>query len=213
MKHLDITFDLETLGLSSYAAVMQIAAVVWDRNLKENPFVYNLDLEVESFNQAIDLRTCVFDGFEFNQDTLNWWAKQNSNLKVSLLLNEELMPINEAFSNFIYWIADVKEKYDAESVCLWCQGSDFDISILKNVCKKYQIDLPIKYTDFRDARTFILETIYKKDAGGFSFENVGINYKDISPLPTEFEKQELILHNALYDCLKTTWNVWQMMKN
>lgn len=223
MNHIDITFDMETCATTANAAVMQVAAVAWDRSAKENPFrsvcdcmtVANTDME--SFNEHIDLRTCVVDGFDFDQATVKWWANQTDKAKKAVT-DGLAGPIEEVFICFIEWINQIKKHTKAESVCMWCQGMDFDGAILRNICHKYDLELPFRYQQFRDARTVILET-----AAAWTTRDKLLTPEDIlkkpclayglyKPLPPEYgDKSEA--HDAMFDCLQTSWNVWQALKS
>lgn len=228
MKHIDITFDLETCATTANAAVMQVAAVPWDRTAKESPFsVQYGEVTVDypyyvSFNEHIDLRSCVVDGFDFDMATVKWWADQSDKAKKAVA-DGLAEPIEEVFIRFIEWMESMKRETKAESVCLWCQGMDFDGAILRNICKKYDLELPIRYQQFRDARTVILETAVAwvtrdktlvKDGKLLTPEDIlkkpCLAYGLYKPLPPEYgDKSEA--HDAMFDCLQTSWNVWQAL--
>lgn len=228
MNHIDITFDMETCATTANAAVMQVAAVAWDRSAKENPFSVCDGFAVVSFNEHIDLRSCVVDGFDFDQTTVNWWANQTDKAKkaVTAGLAE---PIEEVFCRFIEWIIQVKRDTKAESVCLWCQGMDFDGAILRNICHKYDLELPFPYQQFRDCRTLILETAVTQvsrytvdDSSGMICDDGSVikpkdilqhpckAYKIYKPLPEEIIGSGAV-HDAMYDCIRSSWNTWQAL--
>lgn len=229
MNHIDITIDFETCATTANAAVMQVAAVAWDRTAKESPFsVQNGEVTVDypyyvSFNEHIDLRSCVVDGFDFDMATVEWWANQSDKAKKAVT-DGLAEPIEEVFIRFIEWMESVKRDTKAESVCLWCQGMDFDGAILRNICKKYDLELPFRYQQFRDARTVILETAVAwvtrdktlvKDGKLLTPEDIlkkpCLAYGLYKPLSSEYgNKSEA--HDAMFDCLQTSWNVWQALK-
>jgi hypothetical protein len=238
MNHIDITFDMETCATTANAAVMQVAAVAWNRSAKENPFsvgdgsavafdysgIPDAPPNIISFNEHIDLRTCVVDGFDFDQNTVKWWANQTDKAKKAVCA-DLAEPMEEVFIRFIEWINQVKRDTNAESVCLWCQGMDFDGAILRNICHKYDLELPIRYQQFRDARTVILETAVAwvtrdktlvKDGKLLTPEDIlkkpCLAYELYKPLPPEYgDKSEA--HDAMFDCLQTSWSVWQALKS
>ena len=228
MNHIDITFDLETCATTANAAVMQVAAVAWNRYAKEDPFVLLDENEPEggrrSFEGHVDLRSCVVDGFDFDKATVQWWARQSDTAKraVTKGLAE---PIEEVFLAFVDWIRRIMEEFQADSVCLWCQGMDFDGAILRNICDKYDIELPFRYQQFRDCRTVILETAIKRckrlyDAGSWAVRPEEIlqkpckaydkDYNFYQPLPDEYGDKDRV-HDAMFDCIRSTWNVWQAL--
>ena len=100
MNHIDITFDMETCATTANAAVMQVAAVAWNRSAKENPFEIfdrnDPDGAMCGFNEHIDLRTCVVDGFDFDQATVKWWANQTDKAKKAVT-DGLAEPVEEVF--------------------------------------------------------------------------------------------------------------------
>ena len=225
MNHIDITFDMETCATTANAAVMQVAAVAWNRSAKENPFeIFDRNAPETrcGFNEHIDLRTCVVDGFDFEQTTVKWWANQTEKAKKAV--TEGLAePIEEVFIRFIEWINQVKKDTKAESVCLWCQGMDFDGAILRNICHKYDLELSFRYQQFRDCRTLILETAVMQVsrhpvicADGTTIKPKDIlqqpckAYKIYKPLPEDIIESSAV-HDAMYDCIRSSWNTWQAL--
>ncbi len=234
MNHIDITFDMETCATTANAAVMQVAAVAWNRSAKENPFEIfdrnDPDGAMCGFNEHIDLRTCVVDGFDFDQATVKWWANQTDKAKKAVT-DGLAEPVEEVFIRFIEWINQVKKDTKAESVCLWCQGMDFDGAILRNICHKYDLELSFRYQQFRDCRTLILETAVmqvsrytidnSETAGMICADGSVIKPKDIlqqpckaykiyKPLPEDIIESGAV-HDAMYDCIRSSWNTWQAL--
>lgn len=154
MEFLDICFDLETCSRSANAAVVSIAATVFDR-YGEKPFP---EIRHATFQKSVDLRWCLIDGFDFDPQTCKWWSEQSSEAKGSLV-DGEPEPLESAVLMFFAWINEQKcmNKIDGNNVRLWCQGTDFDAAILRTICRKYDIKMPFSYYDFRDARTFVKE--------------------------------------------------------
>jgi hypothetical protein len=232
MRHVDITFDLETCATTANAAVMQVAAVAWNRDAENDPFDFDNGLMVEDiiFNEHVDLRTCVVDGFDFDQETVSWWAGRSDAAKQAVTdgLGE---PVREVFAGFLKWIEDMKNLAEADSVCLWCQGMDFDGSILRNVCRRYGLQLPFPFRQFRDCRTVILEAAVAAARHGLAdthkvtqesirmpspeeiLADPSAAYKlfEINPLPERYAGRSEA-HDALYDALRSSWNTWQALR-
>jgi len=156
MRHLDFTIDFETCSLSANAAVMQVAIVPWLRDNDADPFCN--EQEVEPFVGYVDLRTCVVGGFDFDPSTVKWWSERSEAAKkaVTAGLPE---PVSEVLITALDYIRYIKKRKEVDSICLWCQGPDVDIAILRNLCRKYDVILEdiIPHTSFRDCRTVILE--------------------------------------------------------
>lgn len=213
MKHIDITFDFETVAVTANAAPMQLAAVAWDRTAVSHP-----RLIIDEFHMGIDLRSCVVSGYDFDQQTVDWWARQKDNPKIALLA-EKQERVGTVIREFFKWIEDVKAANEATTACLWCQGADFDIPILKNICQKEHIHLPISRDYFCDARSFILQSAivlsFSKNETSPISEDFMSNprkiYDWLPSVPLSFGNADNA-HDALFDCRRTTWNVWNIMQ-
>jgi hypothetical protein len=215
-KHIDITFDFETCSTAPDAAPMQLAAIVWNRFSEgEHPFTD------DTFNVGIDLRTCVVAGFAFDQDTVDFWSRQNETAKQNVT-ETECYAVDTSFMRFCEWIEQMKKKYGADTVCLWCQGQDFDFPILKTIARKFGLKMPVHMHYFRDCRTYVLETALiladtHSAPDGFTFNVSDILEKpmrayDLIPKINEDWLKGRSQHDAFYDCMRSTWNVWQCMK-
>jgi hypothetical protein len=236
MTHIDITFDLETAGRTANCAVMQVAAVAWQRDAEGDPF-YEGDMEHYIYNEHIDLRTCLVDGFEFEPETVAWWSQRSEAAKRAVCAGLP-EPVEEVFTSFLHWIEYVVKATGANSVCLWCQGSDFDIAILRNICHRYDLHLDdiIAHTQFRDARCIILEALlirarqlYREAIAKAKFMANDVPYPlppvleaDVlrgdskayqlfDPLPDRYARGSEA-HDALYDAMRTSWNTWQALR-
>lgn len=211
---LDVTFDLETCALCPTAAVLSLGAVAWNRAGETTPFIMadgKDDLSAQYYTH-VDLRSSFLDGFTFEQSTADWWAKQNDAAKKAVLENDNDMfsclPIKDVIVGFVEWLRDRKEDSGADSVCLWCQGSDFDIAILRNICHKYNLEIPVNHTNFRDHRTFFLEGVRTIcDRSGAEF-----NEKEAYKMVEQYEGKGAP-HDPIFDCKRSIYSTWQMMKH
>lgn len=210
MNILDITIDFETTSLSPTAAIISIGAVAWSRYQQDTPFLsYKAksgDNRVE-FQQFVDLRSAFLDGFTFDKSTADWWAQQSAEAKASLLKKEgNIFSIEKSVKILFEWINSLADGYDA--VCLWSQGTDFDIAILKNVCYKYNIPMPVKHTQFRDHRTYALEAA--EILNGFTGDAVA-KPKKAYEMVKEYVEPGAKAHDPIFDCRKSIYTTWQFM--
>ena len=211
MNMIDVTIDFETCSLSANAAILQLAAVAWDRNFSKQPFIDN---DNSRFDAHIDLASCVALNLDFDQSTISFWASQPKSIQDSVLRPGSCLPIEVALKKFIEWLHCISA--ECGEVRLWSQGSDFDIAILRNVFNKAyskypelfdrKLDQVVRYTSFRDARTFILEM-----GSMLFFDGNNVSQKEIYGKIPKMEGDEH-KHNALYDALQTSWNVWYIIK-
>lgn len=207
--NINITFDLETCALCPTAAVMSIGAVAWNADADCNPFA-DLFSDEYSFYRHVDLRSSFVDGFTFDSKTSEWWATQDEEAKKALLEYDDvpLRPIGSVIEDFFGFIQYVREETSAKDVKLWSQGSDFDIAILRNICGKYNIEVPVSYKNFRDHRTFFMECakIICDKAGVDLDEHKAYQLVEEYDGPGE-------PHNPVFDCKRSVFSTWQMMKH
>lgn len=182
MRLLDITLDLETCSLSSHAAIMQIAAVAWDRLSKDSSQMFfgkvSKPEEAEHFVRNIDLNSQFVEGlWDFDQKTADWWGKQKREAKCAIVDNiiEPYHPVptelksqellNDALEELDNWVRKMLSLYKAENFCIWCQGTDFDIPILRYAAERTQcnklLPMALHHKYFRDCRTAIYECTAK----------------------------------------------------
>lgn len=217
---IDVTFDWESCSLSPTAAVMSLGAVAWKRYGKESPFFDEGDgvLRSSTFSAHVDLRSMFINGFAFDKSTAEWWAKQSDEAKAALLGNDSdetpCQPIDVIVNDLFGWIDYIKKKLGDDDICLWAQGTDFDVAILRYICWKLGIKLEIKHTQLRDHRTFYLEmarilwdaAVIKGEP--FTIEKayaLTTDYKDITD-------DEGAAHDPVFDCKRSIYSTWQMMK-
>lgn len=252
-RHLDITLDLETTALSSHAAIMQIAAVAWDRFAEDADHMFltkpgcayarQAD-DTEHFCVRMDLNSQFVEGlWDFDQSTSAWWRKQNDAAKQAVVghaditkgdwfkhtaavwKDPEKMALNNALMALDEWIGSLMKKCGCDSVCFWCQGTDFDIPILRYAAEMCSLDhkcmpVALHHKHYRDCRTAIYECVclWLGRSGGeqpYSLHDLLndplLAYKILPQLPDSFGTRENA-HGALYDCIRSTWFTWQALR-
>lgn len=207
--NLNITFDLETCALCPTAAVMSIGAVAWNADAEDNPFTDGFPGDY-CFYRHVDLRSSFVDGFTFDVKTSEWWATQNEDAKKALLDYDDvpLRSIDSVIEDFFGFIKHVQKETSAKNVKLWSQGTDFDIAILRNICGKYGIEIPVSYKNFRDHRTFFMEGAkIVCDKAGVDFDERKA-YQVVEEYDGHGEP-----HNPVFDCKRSIFSTWKMMKH
>ena len=213
---LDISIDLETCSLCPTAAVMSIGSVAWRRDNLYSPF-YDLkggnQDPASVFSCHIDLRSMFINGFTFDEKTAAWWKAKTDEAKASLLSSDSYelpcRPIDVAVKDWFDWIEDFKKEQGEQEVCLWAQGTDLDIAILRNICYKFGIDMPLPYTSTRDHRTFIYEAARvicnarEEPYVPSKAYNLVEDYKNI---------EKGAEHDPVFDCKRSIYSTWQMMR-
>lgn len=242
MRTIDITFDLETTSLQSTAAIMTFGAVAWNRQAKSNPFLLNENMAVGSngndgYGRSIivkpDLVQQFVSGFDFDRDTAQWWSGQSDDAKDAIIMTEPVS-CEQLIVVFNDWLRSLLDIAGADSYRLWCQGSDFDLSIFRHFLSVFDTDHLIKlhHCYFRDARTFTLEaveTIFKAgkwgelvDSPDYKYDNFRSDPQTIYvhlPQMTERVKDALnykgelsARHSVLFDAAQSSWNVWLLQR-
>lgn len=221
-KHLDFMIDFETLGLLADSAPMSVACLPFFRNNANTPFWPDDGLmphsieQCDTFTAYVDLRSCVVDGFRFDQQTIDWWSHRTPSQKRSVC-KELPEPLTDVLAGLLDYLSRTIVTYEARSVCLWSQGSEMDIAMLKHIASRYGADLGliIPYTSYRDCRTLVLEaamaTSYKINYDADILENPKLAYNLIPPLPDDFGSADNV-HDALYDCFLSAWSTWIALK-
>ncbi len=206
-NHLDLTIDFETCSMSADAAVMQVAVVPWMRDALADPF--KLEHPVDPFVGYVDLRSCVVDGLDFDPGTIKWWSERSEDAKEAVTrgLAE---PIRDVLASLMEYIQRLVVLFEARSLCLWCQGMDMDIAILRSLCRRYGVCLEktVPHTSFRDCRTVILEAALALDAD--LLEDPYRSYELFEPLPDDYVGGSEA-HDALYDAVRSSWYTWQAL--
>lgn len=230
-KHLDITIDFESCGLTASSAPMMVALVPWLRDADAEPFLTKDD--AEPLVMYVDLRTCVVDGFDFDPQTLRWWSRQ-SQVARDAVTRGLAEPVQDVLVGAVNYLRLLRERFHLNSICLWSQG-ELDIAMLRYMATKYDINLNdiIPHTQMRDARTMILEAAQARSkqmerdasftakttqpcpmpevlqdkilAGSYDV------YKMFPPLPDRYTNNSEA-HDALYDAIRTSWNTWQALR-
>jgi len=136
MKNLMI--DLETLGTEPDAPIISIGAVFFDKKGLGEDFQVNLDI-----NQQIK------DGRKMTGDTFKWWLEQENAAK--RVFKESATSTMWGLQLFYNWAF---EQCSPRTMCPWGNGATFDISIMENILNQYDVEIPWRFWNIRDLRTF-----------------------------------------------------------
>lgn len=134
-----VMIDLETLGTSPAAVVLEIGVVCFD------PVRMEMGPELR---REVSMRSPDQQEREVDEETFMWWAGRISDgvmmpgLHDGMTLRNALVELDEFLRR--YW--DSKGE-------VWSWGIDFDLGILVDAMRDYQINSPWKYAQQRDART------------------------------------------------------------
>ena len=136
---MDFAIDLETLGRNAGCVILSIGAVAFERDGE--------DVEA-SFYRELQIDPQLKEGFKVEADTLRWWCSQDD---VGVLTG------NDADNTYMFEaLMDLSEfvrEHETEDSCVWCVGTDFDVSMLRWMCDHFDQSWPFGYRASRDVRT------------------------------------------------------------
>lgn len=138
MEH--VMIDLETLGRRAGCSILSIGAVAFDpaKGLGEELYV------------VVNRQSCVDAGLHEDQDTLNWWEKQNESAKTVLGHSTEGgLVLTDALAKLTEFLAQFGHK----KVKVWGNGSDFDNAILTACYAAIGQNIPWEFWNNRCYRT------------------------------------------------------------
>lgn len=166
-----IMLDCETLSTSPDAVILSIAAVEF------NPFEITTDF---SKNKTLDILINIDEqvqlGRVIDDSTVTWWGQQPQDVQNKLFAEEGRLSVISALTEL--------RKFCWNKDRIWCQGTDFDISLLNNAYTQTKQPKPWKYWQVRDSRT-LLDLI------------------DVS--------QPTVTHDSIEDCKRQVMGVQQVL--
>jgi exodeoxyribonuclease VIII len=115
----DLMIDIETMGITSDAVMIQLAAVYFD------PFTKEIG---KKFNIYISEDSCLSSGFITDQSTKDWWSKQNQNVLQNI--QSQSIDVKNAMEGFVNFLP--KNTYDLR---VWSHAT-FDFVIVQNYLQK-----------------------------------------------------------------------------
>lgn len=139
MPRIDIMVDIETLGVSSRAQIIQLSAYAFDiasGNLYDVPFITHIKVP----------ENAIIDG-----STLKWWLNTSPDL-LKQLITSATIDEKTALLGFADWCNTYAMVGDLH---LWGNGILFDNKIIKDKMESYGIQYPIFYRRDRDVRTLV----------------------------------------------------------
>jgi hypothetical protein len=137
----DLMIDLETLDVFPSSTILTIGAQGFD------PFSDRL-------TDVTYYRRLTIDSQEkrtINESTVEWWGKQSADAQDEALGDgDDRVDIKTALEE----LSKIAWKHDR----IWANGITFDMGILEDAMKQYDITCPWKYWQVMDARTIFKVT-------------------------------------------------------
>lgn len=135
---MDVMLDLETLGTQPGCVILTLGAV------KFNPYKIELEPGPGLYIRP-DVDEQIARGREVQEDTLEWWTRQNEEVREEALGTEGRVPVEQMYKELNKFLVGVDN--------IWAQGPVFDIAILENLYKQYGWPTPWQFWQVSDSRT------------------------------------------------------------
>lgn len=166
-----ISLDLETVSLSSDAAIIQIgAAAITTKHLK-------------TFTQHISLASNEAAKRDVSISTMEWWNKQDPELRKRVFGGTT--QLETALDMFIDWCMYLSGD-NLDNIILWSKPQCFDIPVLRNAIECFR-EYPFGPRNVGDVYT-LLRTVPVEEQER-RHNNIGYNYPNLQP------------HDALSDAI------------
>jgi hypothetical protein len=140
MSNFELMVDIETLSTSPDAVILVIGAVKFKRNGNLKPLK-----ELDTFYRRITPNSCMEVGLKVDKETVEWWNKQDPNVKFEAIENPDRVPLRQALTEFSSWLKSCDK--------IWANSPSFDCVILESAYKACDIPIPWKFWNTRDCRT------------------------------------------------------------
>lgn len=136
----DLMIDFETLGTDPDTCVISVGACFFDETTGQiGP----------TFYMAFDIDEQLKKGRSITGSTLKWWMGQSGAAKK--VFNEQAQPAKDVLTLFSKWVLS---QNTISKIKPWGNGSSFDISIIEDMFRMYDIKCPWLYYSVYDLRTF-----------------------------------------------------------
>lgn len=151
----DLMIDIETLGTDpDKSPIISIGAVFFDLETGQIG---------EEFEVVLDLKEQLSKKRKVDANTLQWWLNQSDSAKK--LFGRKGILVKDALKLFIQFI---KKSNNPQP---WGNGSTFDISFLESMLKENKFEIPWKFFNIMDLRTYV-----RFIGKGKKIQKIGVNH-------------------------------------
>lgn len=133
----DLMIDIETMGNTHNAVMIQLAGVFFNRETAETG---------REFCMNIAEITCEEWGFTKDESTVKWWSEQNQDVLAQIRNNP--WHVKEVMDHFVEFLGE-----DIKDILVWSHAT-FDFPIVQNYLK-ILTNSYMPYRGARDIRTLV----------------------------------------------------------
>lgn len=139
----NVMIDIETLGTTPDACILQVGAVWWDNQVIHDGI---------SFNLSVSEQTKL--GRKIDPQTVGWWMddKVSSNVRKSVLERSDTVSLEDGLRCLNDYIRPT-DNDSLDEVVVWANPPQFDISIIRSAMEQVGIIPSWKHWQERDLRT------------------------------------------------------------
>lgn len=135
----DLMLDMETLATGNDAVILTFGAIKFD------PYSDTVGANMY-FRINVDEQLTL--GREVNDSTLEWWSKQNDDVREEAMGDgEDRISLDQFTIELNRFLVGCKN--------VWAQGTMFDIGILEHLYKQIGKPVPWQFWQIRDSRTLL----------------------------------------------------------
>lgn len=198
----DVIFDFETLSQNSRKCVaFECSAFVFDRAKMISDEPYSMrDVTNTKYFKLDTLEQMNEFGFEVEDSTLDFWSKQDKNVRARMKPREGDLTAKEFTTQFIDYL-----KNEGPVTYWWSRSNTFDPIILERLCEaagtKNAMDKQLKYWAVRDTRTFI------DAATDFEGDNAFVPVRDET-----FWNKAFVKHDSSWDIIADVLRIQAILR-
>lgn len=134
-----VMLDLETLGVDPESVILTLGAVKFDPYTAKEPF--------DQLYIKLDVDEQVSMGREVNNDTVEWWSRQDEQAQAEAFDMNGRISVAEALKQLNRFVVGVDK--------IWAQGVVFDIGMIENLYRMAKTPVPWNFWQVRDSRTVL----------------------------------------------------------
>ena len=150
----NIMIDIETMGSEESAAILSIGAIIFnnqepivvdtneciEHKIRDGEVVYETATNKPYFYGKASLENNLNRGRTVSASTIEWWLQQDKKA-IDEILQYKDASIKNLINDFHYWVL-LNIKGDTK---IWANGVNFDIKILENAFKQFNLSIPWGY--------------------------------------------------------------------
>lgn len=177
--------DIETLGTTPEACILQVGAVMWD-----DDGIYD---ETISFDLSVTEQLNL--GRRIDPKTVGWWLdeKVNHEVRRSVLNRSNTVPLYEGMRKLNDYISSASK--NKGGITVWANPPQFDISIIRSAMESCGVIPTWQHWEERDLRT--LRNICKESGITYDRKNAQ-HHSALSDAHHQAEEVIMLFHNLKF---------------